>query len=201
MILIFSQQNFIQTDVSVNAYTPAHALECHVSKLTLKLLLPRDLRNRMFAEYVKDHLQQTGNTLVDDISFDHTQEEGVAEMHGATVKGHLFVKVSDIPLDNEQLEALYQSCNTSRASETIVISPNRAEDRRTAPYPIYDNISVTGWFRVRNIEDVMEDLSTKYKFRVLFDRSDAYLVSTPRAAAKNEKAQETLRESQRQPGT
>ena len=157
----------------------------HVSKLTLKLLLPKDLRNHLLGEYVKDHLQQTGNILVDDISFDHTHEEDVAEMHGATVKGHLFVKVSDKPLDDKEIRALYESCNRNRVYETIVISPNRAEDRRTVPQPIYDNMAVTGWFRVRNIEDVMEYLSAKQKFGVLFDRSDAYLVSTPRATAKH----------------
>jgi hypothetical protein len=174
---------------------PTHALKCHVPKLTLKLLLPKDLRNHMLEEYVKDHLRQTGNTLVDELSFDHSQEGGLAEMHGGTVRGHLVVKVSDKSLDHEELEGLFESSNRNKVYETIVISPNKAEDRRTMPQFMDDNLSLTGWFRVRKIEDAMEYLAEKHKFGVLFERSDAYLVSTPRPAAKDGKVQESLRES------
>jgi len=147
----------------------------------------------MLEEYVKDHLQQTRNNLVGEISFDHNQE-GAGEMHGATVKGHLVVKVKDKPLDQKELEALFATCNRNRVYETIVISPNKAEDRRTIPRFIDDNVSLTGWFRVRDIADVMQYLSAKHKFGVLFEGSDAYLVSSPRPAAKDEKMQESLRE-------
>ena len=53
----------------------AHALKGHTCKLGLKLLLPKDLRNRMPGEYVKDDLQQTGNTLVHETFLDQTHGE------------------------------------------------------------------------------------------------------------------------------
>jgi hypothetical protein len=183
----FSRQNFRVEVINRSMLIPCPCIAVGVSSLTMKILLPMDVRIRMFEEFVNDHLRKTGNSLVNEISFGHAQEEDLAEMHATTVSGHLMVKVSDKTFDDKELQTLYESSNENRVYETLVISSNKPEDRRTRPQPIYDNMATTGWFRVRNIEDVTKYLSEKYKFGVLFDKSDAYLISTPRAVVKRRK--------------
>ena len=145
-----------------------------------KIILGKEVRNWMLARYVIDHFERLGSFIQGDLLFNQPFGKEVVEIMGTTALGAFVVKISDEPLSDKEINEFYKLCLENQLHEGLVISPNKPLDKAMRTTLLYDNKLLVNWFRVRNIIDAINHVTTYYTFEVIFEGQNAYLISAPK---------------------